>query len=272
MMNDQIVEKIRLGEKTVKLRPLVSPRDISLVPCILQEFESEFKRKTRTFIIDLEKLLELPPSFIVLLFEMTARARRVGGDVKIINLTREARKNLYNFNPFDYLAEMSNEEDTHSAASQKENPSSRIEPDGSEKFITIPSTVETLYQATDFVLEVAEQMGFPEAELSKIKIAVYEACLNVIEHAYHSDPTRFIQLSVESKDKRLRIAVYDRGKGFQVKNDEFDVVDAAQKRRTGGMGLHIIRRSMDEVRYEMDLIEGNKLVMIKYAPEGEATK
>jgi anti-sigma regulatory factor (Ser/Thr protein kinase) len=43
----------------------------------------------------------------------------------------------------------------------------------------------------------------------------------------------------------------------------YDVHEVMDKRRSGGFGLHIIRRSMDSVEYHPDALEGNRLVMVK---------
>ena len=43
----------------------------------------------------------------------------------------------------------------------------------------------------------------------------------------------------------------------------FDVVKMVSNRKNGGMGLHIISRSMDEVTYQQDKAKGNCLIMVK---------
>ena len=44
----------------------------------------------------------------------------------------------------------------------------------------------------------------------------------------------------------------------------YDVQEVMDKRRSGGFGLHIIRRSMDNVEYHPDLVNGNRLIMVKH--------
>ena len=228
----------------------------------------------------LKKVKEMPPSLLVLIFEMTARVRRHGGDVKIIHVQNSVRSQILNFNPFDYLSEMVVKEprDPDRSGFSVPSTSGSTARTGShfaqaDQFFSsvrqkkeklIPSRVDELYSACDFVLETASQMGFPQSELGRIKIAVYEACLNVIEHVYHSDPNQFIRLLVENSEDTLVVIVHDQGEGIQLNNNsDFDVVDMASNRRTGGMGLHIINRSFDSVNYEKDSVQGNRLVMVK---------
>jgi anti-sigma regulatory factor (Ser/Thr protein kinase) len=133
------------------------------------------------------------------------------------------------------------------------------------KTMEIPSKVENLYKVCDFVTDIAREMGFTQEVIGKIKIAVYEGCLNAIEHAYHSDSFRIVKVVVKRYMKKIVIRVIDQGIGFDVdEKGSFDIVKAANARHTGGMGLHIIKSSMDEIAYERDPGVGNQLIMVKY--------
>jgi len=103
-----------------------------------------------------------------------------------------------------------------------------------------------------------------EKDISKTSITVYEACLNIIEHAYHSDPTKDIDVTVWYDDKRFVITLRDWGKSFDFDAMKpYDVHQAVADRRIGGFGRYIIKRSMDEVHYHADPVKGNTLVMTK---------
>jgi serine/threonine-protein kinase RsbW len=130
--------------------------------------------------------------------------------------------------------------------------------------IRVESRASNLYQLCDFVTVHAVQAGISEKEIGKIKIAVYEACLNVIEHAYHSRPDEWIDLEVSQAPDKFTITITDHGLSFEMKPPTaYDVQEVMDKRRSGGFGLHIIRRSMDNVEYHPDLVNGNRLLMIK---------
>jgi anti-sigma regulatory factor (Ser/Thr protein kinase) len=130
--------------------------------------------------------------------------------------------------------------------------------------IRVETRTSNLYQLCDFVTAHAAQAGINEKEIGKIKIAVYEACLNVIEHAYHSRPDEWIDLEVGYSPDQFTIIIKDYGLSFEMKPPAaYDVQEVMNKRRSGGFGLHIIRRSMDSVDYHADAINGNCLVMVK---------
>ena len=275
MDHDQVkIEFLPAG--VVRITPSGSMEDISLLPAVLSLFEKELRKQHTCFIFDAHHLPLLPPSWIVLIYEMTARARRRGGNLCIVNLQERAVNDLYNFRADDYLCFEESEltlgmqdalpplEPRALQARLAGTPRKSSKEKENTGHVEIPSRVDMLYRACDFVLETAQRMGFPESELSKIKISVYEGCLNAIEHAYHSDSTRQVKVEVTQSNDRLIIRIIDHGDGFEVKSDEdFDAAAAAAARKTGGMGLHIIRRSMDSVRYVRNRENGNMLIMEK---------
>ncbi|NLP12350.1 ATP-binding protein [bacterium] len=260
MLND-LVQITYDRPDLVRLTPLGSAHDISLIPGILAAFDQQYRNRIRTFIIDLSHLDELPPSLVVLLLELTARARRHGGEVTLVNLFGRTREDLTGFDPLGYLhivEEAAEPEPDQPEALPHENANGRT-----GESLSIPSRPDVVYKACDFVVQIGRRLGFSENEVNKIKLAVYEACLNVVEHAYHSDPTKKLTVVVYSSPQQIEIQVIDQGDGFEATDDDFDVMAAAAARQTGGMGLHIIRRSMDAVSYQRNTPEGNKLIMIK---------
>jgi anti-sigma regulatory factor (Ser/Thr protein kinase)/anti-anti-sigma regulatory factor len=132
-------------------------------------------------------------------------------------------------------------------------------------YLKTESIASNLYKICDFVVRHSRNAGMEEKQIVKSKIAVYEACLNVIEHAYHSRPDNWIEVWVEYTNERFQIVIQDHGLSFE-KSDpgDFDAEEAADKRQTGGFGIHIIDRSMDEVNYKADAMNGNRLTLIKY--------
>lgn len=130
--------------------------------------------------------------------------------------------------------------------------------------IVVHSREDQLYKLTDYVITMAKRAGFDQSEVSRIKISVYEAAANVIEHAYKYDSQNFIELLVKYDSSQFIITLMDKGEGFEFDPDkDYDAVEAAEEKRTGGFGLHIIKRSMDEVKYVSDPKWGNKLTMTK---------
>jgi serine/threonine-protein kinase RsbW len=246
---------------------------------LIEELMSLFKKYDnegcRFFALDLVNVTRLSDDLLVLILELTARLRRKGGEFYIYNLHYNLLEDILTFNPKSYLAivdenAMAASESAHignkaAESSKHSDMDANLEPAEKINAIEIPYDENDIYKACDFVTTRAQVMGFTENELSRIKIAVYEACLNAIQHTRKMNPGDKVIVEVESRARKLLINVYDRGLGFEpAKAHDYEVTDAALHRKTGGMGLHIIRRAMDEVDYQMDALNGNKLIMVKH--------
>jgi anti-sigma regulatory factor (Ser/Thr protein kinase)/anti-anti-sigma regulatory factor len=258
-------------------------------------FERLLADGRRNFIFDLQNVPYPSSSFIAFLVSATLRARSAHGDVKLVNVSQTAKNNLISFSSLTYLSveEHESEAEEHLLMDGEDNDGgfkitevdslevSTSEPSETQALgnigtreeapaaiqshhIKVESVASNLYRLCDFVTDHAHRAGMDEKEIGKIKIAVYEACLNVIEHAYHSNPNYWIDLSVHYSPETFTIAIEDRGLAFTMpKQQDYNVEDAVQKRRTGGFGLHIIRRATDDVAYKADPVNGNRLTMVK---------
>lgn len=130
--------------------------------------------------------------------------------------------------------------------------------------LDVPSSTQNLAIIRDFVSRIAAQAGLTEADVASLELAVDEACANVIEHAYGHDSTKQVVVRAIFDDDALHIHVIDSGAGFEpsgVKQEE--LTELVKKRRTGGLGLRLIRTLMDEVHYEIEPGVKNELRMVK---------
>lgn len=128
----------------------------------------------------------------------------------------------------------------------------------------VPSSTENLALIREFVGNVGTQAGFDARDVGKLELAVDEACANVIEHAYGHDTSKEVVIRATIDADILRIDVEDTGRGFDpasVKSEELDKLVAARK--SGGLGMRLIKTLMDEVRYEIEPGRKNELHMMK---------
>ncbi len=130
--------------------------------------------------------------------------------------------------------------------------------------LQVPSATRNLALVREFVGTVGQQAGVNEADVSKLQLAVDEACSNVIEHAYGHDDTKEVVIRVSYDAEEIRFDVIDNGSGFDPKGipqKELDQLIAERKK--GGLGLRLIQTLMDEVHYEIGPGRKNQLRMIK---------
>ncbi|MFV8829985.1 anti-sigma B factor RsbW [Alkalihalobacterium sp. APHAB7] len=112
---------------------------------------------------------------------------------------------------------------------------------------------------------IANRIGYTYDDIEDIKIAVAEACTNVVEHAYEGDGCISVTFHVYSD--RLEVVVADSGESFDIEGirDKLGPIDASQpinELKEGGLGLFLINTLMDKV--EMSEKDGVILMMTKY--------
>ena len=116
--------------------------------------------------------------------------------------------------------------------------------------LTIPSSTRYLEDVRRFVEQHAVEARFASKDVSELKIAVDEACANVIEHAYKGDEQRNIDVDVIIQPDRFTVRIRDDGESFQQGTyQEPDIFDFAHMGKAGGFGVQIMRRLMDHVEY-----------------------
>lgn len=130
--------------------------------------------------------------------------------------------------------------------------------------LEVPSSTENLVMIRDFVKRVGRQTGMEEQEIFNLELAVDEACANVIEHVYGNDTSKEVIIRAICDDKEVRISVIDMGRGFDPTGVTPATIDSlVSGRKSGGLGIRLIRALMDEVSYEISPGQKNELHMVK---------
>lgn len=130
--------------------------------------------------------------------------------------------------------------------------------------LQVPSSTENLALIREFVSAIGEQAGFSENETIKLALAVDEACTNVIEHAYQNEASHEVTVRVTVDDEEVAFEVIDRGRGFDpTQEPPLPVEELIRRRRSGGLGLRLIRTIMDDVQYRIVPGQMNELRMVK---------
>jgi serine/threonine-protein kinase RsbW len=128
----------------------------------------------------------------------------------------------------------------------------------------VPSSTQNLAIIREFVTNVGVQAGLGEDDVAKLELAVDEACTNVIEHAHRGDISKDVVVRATFDERTLRIEVVDSGAGFDpARIPEEGVERLVAQRRSGGLGLRVMRSLMDEVSYEIVPGNTNRLRMTK---------
>jgi anti-anti-sigma factor len=132
--------------------------------------------------------------------------------------------------------------------------------------LTVRGRYDCIPAVTSFVAEAAEAAGLDEDAAFHCRMAVDEACTNVIEHAYGGEDIGAIQITCTIAPGACTIEIVDHGTAFDP-----NIVPVPQisqdldKMHPGGIGLHLMRKMMDEVDFRFE-DERNILIMKKTRP------
>ncbi|MGD8717642.1 MAG: ATP-binding protein [Candidatus Zixiibacteriota bacterium] len=130
----------------------------------------------------------------------------------------------------------------------------------------IRSQVSQLEKVRKWAAYIARALGFAERAVFEIELSIYEACANVIEHAYSNDPGNYIDVKIAVELDRLIVTIRDEGGAFQTSElKEKDIARIIETEQDGGLGMHIIEACMDEILYRRQG-RTNILELVKYLP------
>lgn len=133
----------------------------------------------------------------------------------------------------------------------------------------VPSSTENLAMIRDFVSNIGVRAGLDEAQVMRLTLAVDEACANVMEHAYGHEPVHQVTIRGEIDNNELNFVIVDTGRHFDpAALQEEPVEELVRKRKSGGLGLRLIRTIMDDVQYRIIPGEKNELRMTKKLHRG----
>ncbi|MEG1583572.1 MAG: ATP-binding protein [Anaerovorax sp.] len=126
--------------------------------------------------------------------------------------------------------------------------------------LSIPGKPEYVGMVRLAISSVANNVGFDIEAIEDIKVAVSEACTNVVCHG-QTDYCQSYQVSCEIGEDRLVISVIDEGKGYDLSKYQEPCLECPKQ---GGLGVFIIKALMDEVDIFSEVGSGTRIKMIKY--------
>ena len=134
----------------------------------------------------------------------------------------------------------------------------------SQRFqITRAAELESLQIFRDFLNECCLQYDIPDDVIFDLKLAVDEACTNIIIHGYKGMDPGSIILSFRIRRNRILVQITDFGYAFEpVETPKPDIYAALEDQELSGMGLFFIYQTMDNIDY-CTSEEGNTLTFTK---------
>lgn len=85
--------------------------------------------------------------------------------------------------------------------------------------LKLPARAENVAVVRHAFGGLAEALSVDEQTLADIKLAVTEACTNVVIHAYDADEDGPLEVDASIRDRRLKVVIRDRGRGIVPRPD-----------------------------------------------------
>ena len=115
--------------------------------------------------------------------------------------------------------------------------------------LIVEAKLDNLAQVLQFVDSRLEEEDCPIGLQMKIDVAVEELFVNVASYAY-TPGTGPVTLKVEKSASEIRITFLDSGVPFNpLEKEDPDVSLPASERQIGGLGIFMVKKSMDNVQY-----------------------
>ena len=131
------------------------------------------------------------------------------------------------------------------------------------KELNIAATVENIETVTDFVNEQLETLDCPMKAQMQIDIAIDELFGNIAHYAYNPEIGKAtVRVEVIEDPLAVVITFIDNGVPYDpLAKADPDTTLSAEEREIGGLGIYMVKKSMDDITYEYK--DGQNILAIK---------
>ena len=131
------------------------------------------------------------------------------------------------------------------------------------KELVIAADRNNLLKVQSFIDEQLEDAGCPMLTQIAIDVAVEELFVNIASYAYDQEiGVVLVQVELLKDPLSVEITFIDNGKQYDpLAKPDPDITLSAKQRKKGGLGIYMVKNSMDDMRYEYK--EGKNILTIK---------
>ena len=131
------------------------------------------------------------------------------------------------------------------------------------KELTIDATVENIVTVTSFVEAELEALDCPMKAQMQIAVAIDELFGNIAHYAYNPDVgPATVRVEVMESPLAFVITFIDNGVQYDpLARQDPDTALSAEEREIGGLGIYMVKKSMDEITYTYK--DGQNILQIR---------
>jgi serine/threonine-protein kinase RsbW len=119
------------------------------------------------------------------------------------------------------------------------------------RVITLKNNVAELERVNQEVTEFLEANQQPPKTIYVIVLALEEMITNIIKYGYDDPSEHTIDVNLQFNESHITVTLTDDGHEFNpLAQPEVDVSQPLEERGIGGLGIHLVRRTMDALDYQ----------------------
>ncbi len=119
--------------------------------------------------------------------------------------------------------------------------------------LVLKNDVHEVTRFSSFMKSVTEKLGIETSLARKLRLAVEEAVVNVINYAYPAGTEGDVTIKMMSDGNKLHCQIIDAGVPFDpTAKKKVDTTLSVEERQIGGLGIHLVRELMDSINYERE--------------------
>lgn len=133
--------------------------------------------------------------------------------------------------------------------------------------ITIPAEADYIDIVRLTLYGIATRIGFSYEQIEDMKVAVSEACNNVVIHAYDNREVEDIEIAFEEIKDGLVITIKDKGNSFDYEKTVKKVgpvnEESISNVKIGELGIYIMQELMDDIKVNSSAETGTEVILTK---------
>lgn len=135
--------------------------------------------------------------------------------------------------------------------------------------LEVAAHTRNLAVVREFLHNAIKRSALPTKDVNKVVLAVDEAVANTIQHGYEGREGGTVEIMIDADHQKFTVKIRDSGISYDPAvgskaNASIDLPAHIASGNKRGLGLFIMRKVMDEVRYTSREGDINELTLVKY--------
>jgi serine/threonine-protein kinase RsbW len=125
--------------------------------------------------------------------------------------------------------------------------------------LELPNDLRAIERSVDYLMDKGHEVGFDYDRLRlNFRVGLTEALANAMLYGNCRDPRKRVRVDAHLTPAEIKVQVTDEGRGFDPRA-LLDPTLPANRARSGGRGIFLIRQLMDRVEFNE---RGNSITMV----------